>query len=85
MVEFHNFQISHKTFASNLLMESLFKASQPKNAFKVFGLTKSPNFLTFNIALFHLSNFRDIVNVTYVLREMLRLRYYPNASTLARF
>jgi len=83
MVEFHGFQISSKTFASNLLMESLFKASQPKNAFKIFGETKSPNFLTFNIALFHLSNCNDIVNVTYVLREMLRLRYCPNASTFS--
>ncbi|RHN44825.1 putative tetratricopeptide-like helical domain-containing protein [Medicago truncatula] len=83
MVEFHGFQISSKTFASNLLMESLFKASQPKNAFKIFGETRSPNFLTFNIALFHLSNFNDIVNVKYVLREMLRLRYCPNASTFS--
>ena len=83
MVEFHGFQISSQTFASNLLMESLFKASQPKNAFKIFGETKSPNFLTFNIALFHLSNFNDIVNVTYVLREMLRLRYCPNAATFS--
>jgi pentatricopeptide repeat protein len=83
MIEFHGFVIEKKTFASNLLMESLFKTSQHKSAFYVFEQTKNPNFLTFNIALFHLSNVNDIVNVSYVLRHMLSLSYCPNHNTFS--
>jgi pentatricopeptide repeat protein len=83
MIEFHGFVIGKETFISNLLMESLFKTSQPEHAFYVFEQTKYPNFLTFNIALYHLSNINDIVNVSYVLRHMLSLHYCPNHNTFS--
>jgi pentatricopeptide repeat protein len=83
MIEFHGFVIDKETFASNLLMESLFKTSQPRHAIYVFEQTKYPNFLTFNIALYHLSNINDIVNVSYVLRHMLSLHYCPNYNTFS--
>ncbi|CAI8612055.1 unnamed protein product [Vicia faba] len=83
MVEFHGFAIFRNTFASNLVMESMFKTSQPERAFYIMENTKLPNFLTFNIALFHLSNLNDITSVSYVLRQMLRLRYRPNHATFS--
>lgn len=83
MVEFHGFAIFRNTFASNLVMESMFKTSQPERAFYIMENTKFPNFLTFNIALFHLSSLNDITGVSYVLRHMLRLSYRPNHATFS--
>ena len=72
------------TFASNLLMDSLFTTGQSQSAFSVFKQIDSPDFFTFDIALFHLSHLNDIANISHVLTHMLRMPYYPNHDTFNR-
>ncbi|XP_012567467.1 uncharacterized protein [Cicer arietinum] len=83
---FHHMVQSHgfvpDTFSRNLLMDSLFRTSRSQIAFSVFQHTSSPNFFTFNIAVFHLSNLNYFSDVVNVLRQMLRLGYYPNDVTV---
>ncbi|XP_012574783.1 uncharacterized protein [Cicer arietinum] len=79
MVQSHGFVPD--TFACNLLMDSLFRTSRSQIAFSVFKHTNSPNFFTFNIAIFHLSNLNYFTDVVNVLRQMLRTGYYPNVVT----
>ena len=75
LVKFHAF--IPNTFASNLYMDSLFTTGQTQFAFSVFKQIKSPNFFTFDIALFHVSHLNDIANISHVLTHMLRMSYYP--------
>jgi len=68
-------------FASNLFTDSLFTTGQSHVAFSVFKQINSPDFFTFDIALFHLSNLNDIANISHVLTHMLRMPYYPSHDT----
>lgn len=76
LVKFHAFVPN--TFAKNLLMDSLFTTGQSQFAFSFFLHINSPNFYTFDIALFHLSHLNDIANISHVLTHMLRMGYYPS-------
>ncbi|KAI4331847.1 hypothetical protein L6164_016801 [Bauhinia variegata] len=69
------------TFARNVVMDILFRIGRADLAFKVLKETLVPNFLTFNIALVHLSKLNDVSRIRHVLRVMLRMGYYPNART----
>lgn len=69
------------TFARNLLMDVLFRIGRTDLALRVFKDTHSPNFLTFNTALLHLSKLNDVTHINPIARGMLRMGYYPNPST----
>ncbi|XP_028785399.1 putative pentatricopeptide repeat-containing protein At1g16830 [Neltuma alba] len=69
------------TFARNVVMDVLFKIGQTDKALKVLKDTQAPNFLTFNIALLHLSKSNDVDLISHVLKVMLRMQYYPNARS----
>jgi len=75
LVKFHAFVPN--TFASNLFMNSLFTTSQTQFGFSVFKQINSPNFFTFDIALFHVSHLNVIANISHVLTHMLRMSFYP--------
>ncbi|KAF7845228.1 putative pentatricopeptide repeat-containing protein [Senna tora] len=69
------------TFASNVLMDVLFKIGQTDLALKVLKESQASNFLTFNIALFHLSKLNYVDHIKQVFRDLLRMGFYPNART----
>ncbi|ESW22834.1 hypothetical protein PHAVU_005G185300 [Phaseolus vulgaris] len=76
------------TFARNLLMDVLFRTGHSHVALSLslFDHTHPPNFFTFNIALFHLSNFNlkkmhthnTLPYFSPILRLMLRAGYFPS-------
>ncbi|KAJ7952068.1 Pentatricopeptide repeat [Quillaja saponaria] len=68
------------TFASNVLMDVLFKIGRADVAMKVWKETQVPNFLTCNIALLHLCKINDVIHIQNVLRVMLRMDYYPKVE-----
>ena len=78
------------TFARNLVMDVLFRTGHFRLALSLslFDHTHPPNFFTFNIALFHLSNFNlkrhshnTLSYISSTLRLMLRAGYSPSPST----
>lgn len=69
------------TFARNVLVDVLFKIGETNKALKVLEETQTPNFLTFNVTLFHLCKLNDVELISHVLKVMLRMQYYPNAET----
>ncbi|KAK7260802.1 hypothetical protein RIF29_27100 [Crotalaria pallida] len=69
------------TFACNMLMDVLFRIGRTDLALRVFQHTHSPNFLTFNTALVHLSKLNYVTHINPIVKGMLRMGYYPNPNT----
>ncbi|KAK4259718.1 hypothetical protein QN277_006022 [Acacia crassicarpa] len=69
------------TFVRNVVIDVLFKIGQTGKALKVLKENQAPNFLTYNIALLHLSKLNDVAMISDILKVMLRRQYYPNART----
>lgn len=79
--QMQSYGFAPNAFANNVVMDVLFKFGRTDLALKVLEETQAPNFLTFNIALFHLSKLNDVGLIKHVVRVMLRMGYYPNART----
>ncbi|CAM8916018.1 unnamed protein product [Rhodiola kirilowii] len=69
------------TFTHNVIIDVLFKIGRPDMALKALEDVRTPNFLTFNITLQHLSKMRDMFNIKRVFSIMLCKGYYPNENT----
>ncbi|XP_022636880.1 putative pentatricopeptide repeat-containing protein At1g16830 isoform X3 [Vigna radiata var. radiata] len=78
------------TFARNLLMDVLFRTGHSHVAvsLSLFNHTHPPNFFTFNIALFHLSNMNlkrqchnTLPYISHIFRATLRAGYSPSPLT----
>ncbi|XP_027928025.1 putative pentatricopeptide repeat-containing protein At1g16830 isoform X1 [Vigna unguiculata] len=78
------------TFARNLLMDVLFRTGHSHVAvsLSLFNQTHPPNFFTFNIALFHLSNINlkrqcrnTLPYISHIFRLMFRAGYSPSPLT----
>ncbi|EPS62215.1 hypothetical protein M569_12574, partial [Genlisea aurea] len=76
-----NYGYIPNTYARNIVMDALFKIRQAGMALTVLEETKSPNFLSFNIAVTNLCRINDLDNVKRVVRLMLSKGYYPNLET----
>ncbi|RDX80017.1 putative pentatricopeptide repeat-containing protein, partial [Mucuna pruriens] len=78
---YHHMQAAYAfvpdTFARNLLMDVLFRIGHVDVDFALSLSLFNPNFFTFNIALFHLSNLNHLPHITRILRLMLRSGYSP--------
>ncbi|XP_050207068.1 putative pentatricopeptide repeat-containing protein At1g16830 [Mercurialis annua] len=70
-----------KTFAHNVVMDVLFKVGRADAGVGVLKEMKSPNFLSYNVALTNLCKLNDLVNAKDVLNIMLREGYFPNVET----
>jgi pentatricopeptide repeat protein len=79
MVKSHGFVPN--TFALNLYVGCLFGTSQNLHAFSVLEQINSPDFSTFKITLYHLTRLNDITNISFYLRLMLSVPYYPDNVT----
>ncbi|XP_048232369.1 putative pentatricopeptide repeat-containing protein At1g16830 isoform X2 [Ricinus communis] len=75
------FGFEPNTFAHNVVMDVLFKIGQVDTGIKILKEMKSPNFLSYNIALTNLCKLNDLVKVKKALRIMLSKGYYPNVET----
>ncbi|KAL8466546.1 hypothetical protein ACS0TY_035565 [Phlomoides rotata] len=71
------------TYTRNIVMDVLFKIGNVDAALWFFKETKSPNFLSFSIAICNLCRLNEVDNVKIVLRCMLMKGLYMNPETYA--
>ncbi|KAK1273241.1 hypothetical protein QJS04_geneDACA012182 [Acorus gramineus] len=79
--EMENYGYAPNVFARNAVLDILFRTGRAGEAMEFLRSTRSPNFLTFNIAIRYLCGLKDYAGVRDVLRSVRGFGFRPNVGT----